>query len=66
MISAYVSRGGEGIDGKFWERLIWWCRALALTWVGEALQSDPSDISRHIKWIERAFARPDVVSPSET
>jgi aminoglycoside phosphotransferase (APT) family kinase protein len=66
VLPAYVSHGGTGIDGNFWERLIWWCRTRALTWLGEALQEDPVDVSRHIKWIERAFARPDVVTPSET
>lgn len=66
VVSAYVSHGGEGVDGNFWERLIWLCRILVLTWLGEALQEDALDISRHIKWIERAFAQPDVITTSET
>ena len=56
--TAYVSRGGQVIDASFWERLVWWCRTLTLTWLGEALEEHPSEADRHIQWVERAFAEP--------
>ena len=58
--AAYASRGGQLIDASFWERLVWWCRTLTLTWLGEALEEHPSEVGRHIEWVERAFAEPDI------
>jgi aminoglycoside phosphotransferase (APT) family kinase protein len=59
VVSAYGDLCGPELDGGFWDRLVWWCRELALTWLFEAIEEHPHHLDRPLAWVERAFGEPE-------
>lgn len=57
-LSEYADTGRLAIDHRFWERLVWWCRELTLTWLMEAIDEHQGHLERQLEWVARAFAEP--------